>query len=331
MAVHGSRRFGRYLLRRELGHGVMGTVYLAEDTQTHREVALKVLPAAIAANGEYTQRFLTEARIASQLDHPNIVKVVDYGKLNGHYYLAMPFVDGESCKARIHRQGKLPWREAVGLAIEVARGLAAAARQGIIHRDVKPENILIDSRGKVHITDLGLAKEVGVMHPMPSDTSLGTPDYMSPEQVNNSETVDLRSDIYSLGATLFHMICGKAPYTGHSAYEVMVKQVSAVRPSPAACVPDLPKPVCDVLRKMMARDPEDRYQDYEELIADLEALLAGRPVSAEGFCEDSLLGANGLRNRTTGRRRPGRLLWIAVAAPVVAAIVLALAYALSSG
>jgi len=290
-----AKRFGSYRLERLIGHGVMGAVYLAEDEETGGRAAVKVLPASVAMNSEYTRRFINEARLAAQLDHPNIVRVKDFGRENGHYYLAMEYVDGESCRAKISRQHRIPWPEAVEIAIQVARGLAAANRQGIIHRDVKPENILMNGDGTVRIADMGLAKEEGSMEPLPSDTSLGTPDYMSPEQVNNSETVDFRSDIYSLGATVFHMICGKAPYTGRSAYEVMVKHVSAELPSSHRYVPDLPQEVCDVMRKMMAQYPDDRYQSYDELLHDLQALRAGKPVAAREFDKDSLLGRNGAK------------------------------------
>ncbi|MFO8006370.1 MAG: serine/threonine-protein kinase [Candidatus Brocadiia bacterium] len=322
------KRYGNYRLDRLIGHGVMGAVYRAEDESTNQTVAVKVLPATVATNEEYTRRFLTEARVAQRLDHPNIIRVRDYGRDNGHYYLAMEYVDGESCKARIIREGKLPWREAVQIALQVARGLRAAAREGIIHRDIKPENVLVDTQGRVRIADLGLAKEQGRVEPMPSDTSLGTPDYMSPEQVNNSETVDLRSDIYSLGASLFHMICGKAPYTGRSAYEVMVKHVNAELPSPHKYAPDLPREVADVMRKMMAQDPEDRYQTYEDLLEDLSALLAGAPVAAREFDRESLLGQNGLAKASSLYAGANRLLWVAV--PVLAAVGGAVAYLLLS-
>jgi serine/threonine-protein kinase len=322
MPVKPRRRFGPYVLKRVLGHGDMGTVHLAEDAEHVRQVAVKILPGTLAANGEYTRRFLTEARIATQLHHPNIVAVYDYGREQGHYYLAMEYAEGESCSARIATRGRLPWREAVDIALQVARGLKAAAAQGIIHRDIKPENLLMDSDGRVRIADLGLAKEVDVVEPLPSDTSLGTPDYMSPEQVNNSETVDFRTDIYALGASMFHMVCGKAPYTGRSAYEVMVKHVSAPLPSPHKYVPDLPAPVCDVMRKMMARDPEDRYQSYDELIADLEALLAGGPVAASAFSDESMLSLNGssLNGAMADDGAPSRLWLVLAAVPVLAGI-----------
>jgi serine/threonine-protein kinase len=302
----------------------MGAVYLADDEANHRKVALKVLPAGVAGNGEYSRRFLTEARLATELDHPNIVRVWDYGHERGHYYLAMEYVEGLSCKAKVLQEGTLEWRDAVAICIQVAEGLAAAAERGIIHRDIKPENILLDADGRARITDLGLAKEVGAAEPLPNDTSLGTPDYMSPEQVSNSETVDLRSDIYALGATLFHMVCGKAPYTGRSAYEVMVKHVSAPLPSPLKYAPDLPLEARDVMRKMMARDPDDRYQGYPELIADLKALLAGQPVLASHFHDESMLGTNGangsgLAAHAAAARPASSLPWAVVAAlPILA-------------
>jgi serine/threonine-protein kinase len=311
----------------------MGAVYLAEDEVNDREVALKILSIGMATNGEYTRRFLTEARLATQLDHPNIVSVCDYGREQGHYYLAMEFVDGPSCRAKVAQDGPFEWREAARIAIQVAEALQAAAESGIIHRDVKPENVLLDSRGQARIADLGLAKEEDVIEPLPSDTSLGTPDYMSPEQVANSETVDFRSDIYSLGATLFHLICGKAPYTGRSAYEVMVKHVSAPLPSPLKYAPDLPHEVRDVMRKMMARDPEDRYQSYAGLIADLKALLAGEPVTAAQFDDESLLSANGLNGNghETVQAGASDALWLAFAAvPVLGCLCLLLYLLLAS-
>ena len=317
-----ARRFAGYILRSVLGHGSMGIVYLAESESTHKTAALKILSTTVGTKREYARRFLTEARLATQLDHPNIVKVHDYGVDRGHYFITMEYVDGPNCKARIAEKGPFPWREAVEMAIHAAEGLHAAAREGIIHRDIKPENIIIDSEGRARITDLGLAKEADVMEPMPKDTSLGTPDYMSPEQVNNSETVDFRSDIYSLGATLFHMITGRAPYTGHSAYEVMVKHVSAKLPSATRYVPDLPREVGDVMRKMMARNPDDRYQDYDSLIGDLKALLADKPVMASTFDDESLLGKNGANgNGAQAAARSRKLLWVAAAVlPLLGAI-----------
>ena len=325
------RRFAGYVVERVLGHGSMGVVYLAESESTHAQAALKVLSSSLGLSQSYARRFLTEARLATQLHHPNIVKVHDYGVDRGHYFIVMEYVDGQNCRARIAQEGPLPWRDAIEIARQVAEGLHAAAKEGIIHRDIKPENIVLDSQGRARITDLGLAKEVDVLEPMPSDTSLGTPDYMSPEQVNNSETVDHRSDIYSLGATLFHMICGRAPYTGRSAYEVMVKHVSAALPSPTKYVPDLPPEVCDVLRKMMAREPEDRYQDYESLIGDLRALLAGQPVVASGFDDESMLGRNGSSQNDVAARGRRKLLWVAVAAVPVLSAIGVLVYLIVSG
>jgi len=309
-----SRRIGSFRLRHMIGQGTAGVVYLAEEEDTGQKVALKVLPGSAAANGEYTRRFLNEARLAQQVDHPNVVRVRDFGQDNGRYYLAMEHVEGESCKAKLMREGRLDPYEAVQITLQVAEGLAAALQQGIIHRDIKPENILIDKDGRVRIADLGLAKKQGVIEPQPGDTSLGTPDYMSPEQVNNSESVDFRSDIYSLGATLFHLVSGKAPYTGGSAYEVMVKHVNSSVPSIHAHVPDLPQGFCDVMREMMAQHPDDRYQSYEELIGDLRALLAGGPVTAQRFDKESLLRKNGNGGRTEGGANLRRYLAIALAA-----------------
>ncbi|MFW6189310.1 MAG: serine/threonine-protein kinase [Planctomycetota bacterium] len=302
MPENEAHTLGGYALKEVIGHGGLGTVYLATDEASGKQVAVKLLPATAALTSEYSDRFYTEARLATQIDHPNIIRVFDYGRDEGHLYLVMEYVDGPSCRARIGKRGKLPWREAVDIARQVARGLAAGAEQGIIHRDVKPDNILIDSNGRARLADLGLAKDEDTIQPLPSDTSLGTPDYMSPEQVANSEEVDFRTDVYALGATLFHMVCGKAPYTGRSAYAVMVQHVTARLPSPLKYTPDLPRDVVSVMRKMMARDPDGRYQSYRALIADLDALLADEPIEAAEFHDESMLANNG-----NGEARAGLL------------------------
>jgi serine/threonine-protein kinase len=221
--------------------------------------------------------------------------------------MVMEYVDGPSCRARINRQGKLPWRDAADIASQAARGLAEGLRNGVIHRDVKPANILIDERGEVRVADLGLAihqdgvadlglavhqdegadlglavhqdegadlglaAQRGSEPAEPRGSCAGTPEYMSPEQIE-SRPVDFRSDIYSLGATLFHMVCGSPPYTGRSAYEVMRQHLSGPLPPPRDYTPELPPRLVGAIEKMLAREPEDRYQSYEELIADLEAL-----------------------------------------------------------
>jgi serine/threonine protein kinase len=285
---------GRCRIDEKIGEGGMGSVYRGTHTTLDMPVAVKVLPKHIdLKDPEYSQRFSREARIAARLRHPNLVAVHDYGVEGQYYYLIMDYVEGPTCSDEVQRLGRLEWRQAVDIAEQVARGLEYAASKGIIHRDVTPGNIIIDADGTAKITDLGLAKETtadatGLTR---SGASLGTPYYMSPEQINSARDVDFRTDIYSLGATLYHMVCGKVPYTG-TTFEVMTKQVRQPLPSPKNHVPELPDDLCDIIRKMMAKSSQDRYQSYEELRQDLRALLEGAEVSATGFRDQSMVTAD---------------------------------------
>ncbi len=278
-------------IEKKIGEGGMGSVYQGRHKTLDIPLAVKVLPKHIdLKDPEYSQRFSREARIAARLRHPNLVQVHDYGVEGQYYYLVMDYVPGPTCSQEVQRLGQMDWRKAVEIASQVSEGLEYAASKGIIHRDVTPGNIIIDPDGVARITDLGLAKETaadatGLTR---SGASLGTPYYMSPEQINSARDVDFRTDMYSLGATLYHMVCGKVPYTG-TTFEVMTKQVREPLPSPKEHVPDLPDDLCDVIRKMMAKDPNNRYDSYEELRADLKALLEGEPASAAGFRDQSMV------------------------------------------
>ncbi|MGD2176003.1 MAG: serine/threonine-protein kinase [Candidatus Brocadiaceae bacterium] len=285
------KSIGQCRIEKKIGEGGMGSVYLGRHKTLDIPRAIKVLPKHIdLKDPEYSQRFFREARIAAHLRHPNMVQVHECGAEEGYYYLIMDYVEGPTCRELVEQQGKLDWREAVRVTRQIGEGLKYAADQGIIHRDVTPGNIIIDSDGTAKITDLGLAKETatdatGLTR---SGASLGTPYYMSPEQINSARDVDFRTDIYSLGATLYHMVCGTVPYTG-TTFEVMTKQVREPLPSPKKHVPDLPDDLCDILRKMMAKSPEDRYSNYDALTEDLESLLDGKPVSAAGFRDQSMV------------------------------------------
>jgi len=280
-------------IEKKIGEGGMGSVYLGRHKTLDIPRAVKILPKHIdLKDPEYSQRFFREARIAARLRHPNLVQVHECGAEEGYYYLVMDYVEGPTCRELVEREGKLDWKEAVRITRQTAQGLEYAASKGIIHRDVTPGNIIIDSDGTARITDLGLAKETaadatGLTR---SGASLGTPYYMSPEQINSARDVDFRTDIYSLGATLYHMVCGKVPYTG-TTFEVMTKQVREPLPSPKIHVPDLPDALCDVIRKMMAKSPNDRYNNYQELVDDLDRLVRGERVSAAGFTDLSMVTA----------------------------------------
>jgi len=285
---------GTVRIEKKIGEGGMGSVYRGRHKTLDIPLAVKVLPKHIdLKDPEYSQRFTREAKIAARLKHPNMVQVHDFGAESGYYYMVMDYVSGPTCSEEVQRLGRLDWRRAVEVTGQVGEALEYAAQKGIIHRDVTPGNIIMDTDGSPKITDLGLAKETtadatGLTR---SGASLGTPYYMSPEQINSARDVDFRSDIYSLGATLYHMVCGKVPYTG-TTFEVMTKQVREPLPSPKNHVPELPDDLCDVIRKMMAKLPDDRYQSYKDLRQDLTNLLEGRPVSAAGFRDQSMVTAD---------------------------------------
>jgi len=284
-------RYGKCAIERRLGEGGMGSVYLGRHETLDIPVAVKVLPRYLdIKDPEYAHRFFREARLAAHLSHPNIVRVLDSGTEANHHYLVMEYIDGPTCREKVEKEKRLPWREAIQITRQVADALGYGAKKGIIHRDITPDNIMIDSEGRARITDLGLAKEAvgdrsGVTR---TGASLGTPYYMSPEQINSARDVDFRSDMYSLGITLYHLVCGQVPYTG-STFEVMTKHVREPLPSPKEHVPDLPDAFCDLVRKMTAKNPEHRYQTYKELIADMDRLLSGQQVSAAGFQDESMV------------------------------------------
>jgi len=282
---------GQVKIVKKIGEGGMGSVYLGKHQTLDIPLAVKLLPKHIdLKDPEYSQRFFREARIAARMRHPNLVQVHDSGVEDGYYYLVMDYVDGPTCREEVEQQGRLDWQRAIEITMQVAEGLEYAADKGIIHRDVTPGNIILDSDGTARITDLGLAKETtsDVTGLTRSGASLGTPYYMSPEQINSARDVDFRADIYSLGATLYHMVCGTVPYTG-TTFEVMTKQVRQPLPSPKIHVPELPDALCDVLRKMMAKAPANRYSGYEELKEDLRNVLEGKPVLAAGFSDQSMV------------------------------------------
>ncbi|MDP6438226.1 MAG: serine/threonine-protein kinase [Candidatus Brocadiia bacterium] len=286
---------GKCTIERKIGEGGMATVYLGRHRTLGIPVAIKVLSAHLTTKDpRFAERFAREARLAARLRHPNIISVIDSGHEGGAHYLVMEYIDGPTCSQMVETEGKLAWPEAVKIVKQVAEGLGYAARKGIMHRDVNPANIMIDSDGVARIADLGLAKEItpdpGRVRLTRTGTSLGTPYYMSPEQIMSAKEVDVRSDIYSLGMTLYHLVCGHVPYTG-TAFEIMTKHVQAPLPTPKTHVPKLPDAVCDVIKEMAAKNPDLRYQNYEDLCEDLEGILAGREVSAAGFEDESMVTA----------------------------------------
>ena len=261
-----------YTIDREIGRGGMATVYLARDLKHDRQVAVKVLRTDLAqALG--SSRFLREIRIASRLTHPNIIPLYDSGTSDGLLFYVMPYVAGESLRDRLHREGPLPVAEAVGIACEVAEALAYAHQEDVVHRDIKPGNILLEA-GHAVIADFGLARAI---HAAADDVSssglaVGTPTYMSPEQSTGSDQVDGRSDIYSLGCVLFEMLAGEPPFTGPSAQSVAAKHLRQPPPSLEAVRPNVSERVSHAVRRALEKVPGDRFQEARDFA---RALTAG--------------------------------------------------------
>ena len=265
----------RYSLERELGAGGMATVYLARDLKHDREVALKVLrPELAAALG--TERFLQEIRISARLDHPNILTLIDSGESNGFVWYALPFVRGESLRARLDREKQLSIEDALRIATQVAGALDFAHRQGVVHRDIKPENILLHE-GVAVVADFGIAlaaSEAGGDRLTLSGLSLGTPQYMSPEQATGSKDIDARSDVYSLGAMVYESLTGEPPHTGPTVQAVIAKLLTE-RPTRIRVVRDtVPREIDDAVAKALAKAPSDRFARA----GDFAAALAVQPV-----------------------------------------------------
>ena len=264
----------RYLVQRELGHGGMATVYLAHDNRHDRPVAIKVFwPELAAAIG--AERFAREIRLLARLRHPFILPLHDSGQAAGALYYVMPYVDGESLGARITRLGKLSPAEALKITREIADALAYAHAEGVVHRDVKPENILISSQGHALLADFGIARgQSAALATRDQVTAVGlavgTPAYMSPEQVLGDKNVGGASDIYSLGITLFEMLAGRPPFTAESSFAVAMQHLTAPVPTLASLGASAPAGIEPALRRALAKDPEERFSTAAEFAAALE-------------------------------------------------------------
>ena len=268
----------RYILERELGHGGMAVVFLAQDRRYERPVAIKVLdPDISTAVG--AERFLREVRITARLQHTNIVPLLDSGEARGLLYAVMPFVEGESLRQRLMAQGRLPTVEAVSIACEVADALDYAHRRGVIHRDIKPENILI-SNGHAVVADFGVARAIGLAGGATLTgvgLPIGTAAYMSPEQATASSPVDGRSDVYSLGCVLYEMLAGRMAFAGPSLKSVLTQQLTTDPPLDPITRPDVPRDVIAIVSRCLRKQPEDRYQSAGEMAEALRASMAELP------------------------------------------------------
>ena len=274
----GPDRVGRYELVEKIGEGGMGTVFKARDGDSGRVVALKILPAKLAEDKIFMGRFQREAIAVTRLDHPNIVRGLDVGTADDSHYIAMEFIDGVDCDRMLARRSRIPEREAANIAVQIARALEYAGSRRLVHRDIKPANILVTKDGTAKLTDLGLAKSTSATATKLTQTgiTMGTPHYISPEQAMGSSDLDVRSDIYSLGATLYQLLTGRVPFEGSSPAIIVAKHLTEELPNPKDLVPELSDGIVLVLERMLAKKREDRYADPGDLVRDLEEVVGGR-------------------------------------------------------
>ena len=281
-----------YQIIEKLGKGSMGIVYKARQASVDRIVAVKVLLDSLAQNREFIKRFDREAKIAAKLQHNNIVNAIDAGQVDGHHFFVMEYVEGGTIKDEIEKGKVFDEKVALKIILAVAEAIKHAHQRGLIHRDIKPENIILTREGGVKLADLGLARltadEKWAM--AEAGMAIGTPYYISPEQVRGQVDVDIRGDIYSLGATLYHMVTGKVPYGGETPNEVMRKHVDK---NTHLVPPDhintrLSSGLGMVVETMMAKNRDNRYRNPDDLILDLKCLLQGEPPMLAGQKLDSL-------------------------------------------
>ena len=265
-------QLGRYNIIGELGQGAMGTVYKAVDPLIDRIVAIKTINLSLALDekDEYESRFYQEAKAAGRLSHPNIVTIYDVGKSGEIAYIAMEFLQGRELRDILNDGKRMPVEQVINIVAQVAQGLAYAHEYGIVHRDVKPSNIMIVRDGHVKITDFGIARMASAAVRTQTGMVLGSPKYMSPEQVVGKQT-DQRSDIFSLGVMLYEMLTGQSPFAGENVNAIMYQTLNSVPPPPSTLSPNVPEMLNFIVAKALAKKLEHRYQDTKEFAADLYA------------------------------------------------------------
>ena len=270
---------GPYRIKGILGQGAMGVVYQAVHETLERPVALKILPKTLAENSELVERFLREARLVATLRHENIVKVYDAGSADGQHYIAMELVEGTSLRKYLEEHGPLQEEEGLRLLRQAALGLAAAHAQGLVHRDIKPDNLLLDLNRNLRIVDFGLVLQTeGGTALTVAGACLGTPQYMSPEQADGKKA-DHRTDLYSLGVTFFRALTGKPPFSGTTVMNLLFKHKFEAPPDPRSLQPALSENTCNLILRLMAKRREDRPQTAQEVASLIEGLRQGKKIA----------------------------------------------------
>ena len=296
---------GRYRLEAKLGSGGMSTVYLARDETLDRPVAVKVMHREMSEQPDQLERFRQEARAVAKLSNPNVVSVIDAGEDEGHPYIVFEYVKGETLKQRIARVGALDTQEALAYAIEIARGLSVAHARQMVHRDIKPQNVLIDEEGRAKLTDFGISRQLEQDGMTATGRVLGTTDYVAPEQAMG-RGVDPRSDIYSLGVVLYEMLVGQVPFHADSQVGVAMKHVNEDLPDVQRRRPEVSAAAALVVERSTAKNAEERYQSIGEMIDDLETALeveAARAGSTTGEATSVLEAVPPPKRKLSSRAR----------------------------
>src|SRR5690242_10913216 len=262
-ALIGTLFDGRYRVERRLGSGGMANVYLAEDQELGRRVAIKILNDRHAHDEQFVERFRREATHAAALNHPNIVSIYDRGEAEGTYYIAMEFLDGRSLKELIVTRGPAPVHVAIDYARQILAALRFAHRNSIVHRDIKPHNVVVDDDGRLKVTDFGIAR-AGASQMTEVGSIIGTAQYLSPEQARGAP-VDPASDLYSLGIVLYELLTGTVPFTGETPVEIAMKHLQATPEPPSAKRPEIPPDLDKVVLRALAKNPAERFHDADEM------------------------------------------------------------------
>src|SRR3977135_2738972 len=270
---------GRYRILRKLGTGGMANVSLAEDEVLGRRVAIKILDDRHAGDDQFVERFRREAKNAASLSHPNIVSIYDRGEAEGTYYIAMEYLYGRSLKELIVARGPAPIPLAIDYARQILAAIRFAHRHGIVHRDIKPHNVLVDGEGRLKVTDFGIAR-AGVSQMTEAGSIIGTAQYLSPEQAKGAP-VDQTSDLYSVGVVLYEMLTGNVPFTGDSPVEIAMKHLSQIPEPPSKLRSEVPHDLDAVVMRALSKEPDQRYGSTEEMDADLARVARGVAVAPE--------------------------------------------------
>lgn len=291
MHIHGFANFEK------IGEGAMAEVWKARQISLDRIVAIKVLKGQYSKNPDEVRDFIAEAKIAAQITHPNLIQVYDVGEQDGNYYFVMEYVSGSTVAGIIRTTGPIPCKAALEIILDVANALSSAWNKlRLVHRDIKPDNIMMDGDGIVKVADLGLAKRYDPAHliaQLQRGDIEGTPNYISPEQATCSPKVDCRSDMYSLGATLFHMVTGQLPYGNFSPMEALHMHVAGQLPNPRDIIPTLPVSVAQLIARLMMKKPHDRFNDWDEAISEIKKVMSGRMSSSPQKSTPSTIKSGG--------------------------------------